>query len=342
MPRKPRLFVNGGIYHAYCRTHRGELRFGERIDADSFIWTVADVSSAHRLRILAFALMSNHYHLVIQTTDVKLWRSMAAIHGRTTRDYNRRHRVFGPAWQSRYRARLIQDNQDLRHLLAYVHLNPVIAGLVDDPADYRLSDHRALIGRGQSILVDVEAALRCFGEATTQGARASYLAYVRSVAETKWARGSLRHLPWWKQVKDDYQIVENQDAPAEARTFDDKHPELAPARKENTEVLLARACKLLGLSPDDLTGASRSRSTSLARRRFTFIAVTHFRYRGTDVARALNKSPSQVSRWLTSETAACGHNPTEAALVEEAVVNLLKDGDFTPTRHPPADTPAPE
>jgi len=42
-------------------------------------------------------------------------------------------------------------------------------------------------------------------------------------------------------VTDDYQIVENQDAPAEARTFDDKHPELAPARKENTEVLLARA-----------------------------------------------------------------------------------------------------
>jgi REP element-mobilizing transposase RayT len=67
MPRKPRLFVSGGIYHVYCRTHRGEMRFERQIDRDSFIGNVAEISSLQQLTILAFALMSNHYHLVVRT-----------------------------------------------------------------------------------------------------------------------------------------------------------------------------------------------------------------------------------------------------------------------------------
>jgi putative transposase len=76
MPRKPRLFVDGGVYHVYCKTHRGEMRFGLQIATDSFIDSIATVSSSHQLRVLGFALMSNHYHLVVQTGDVKLWRSI--------------------------------------------------------------------------------------------------------------------------------------------------------------------------------------------------------------------------------------------------------------------------
>ena len=164
MPRRPRLFVSGGIYHVYCKTHRGEFRFDDRIESDSFIQTVADVSRTHGFLVLAWCLMSNHYHLVVRTADVKLWRSMARIHGRVTREHNWRHRVFGPSWQGRYRARLIQDGDDLRHLIAYVHLNPVVAEIEKDPADYRMSGHRAIIGRSDPVLVNVDSALRCFEE----------------------------------------------------------------------------------------------------------------------------------------------------------------------------------
>lgn len=134
MPRRPRLFVSGGIYHVYCRTHRGEFRFDDRMESDSFIQAVAEVSRTHGLLVLAWCLMSNHYHLVVRTADVKLWRSMARIHGRVGREHNWRHRVFGPSWQGRYRARLIQNGDDLRHLIAYVHLNPVVAEIEKDPS----------------------------------------------------------------------------------------------------------------------------------------------------------------------------------------------------------------
>lgn len=328
MPRKPRLFVSGGIYHVYCRTHRGEVRFSHKTDAESFIKTVGEVSSAHQLTVLGFALMSNHYHLVVRTGDVKLWRSMAAIHARVTREYNRHHRVLGPGWQSRYRARLIQDDQDLRHLLAYVHLNPVVAGLVNDPAEYELSGHLALIGRGSPIPVDVQAALRCFGEETTRAARSTYLSYVRGVAEAKWAGGSLRQLPWWRKVTDDYQTIQDEDAPPEARTFDDAHPELPPPPEENLDQLQKRACRFLGKSPAEIAGMSRQTSVSVARRRFVFIAISHFHHRGTDVARALGKSPCQVSRWLTAEIEACSRDPTEATFIDEMVVKLMTERDF--------------
>jgi hypothetical protein len=183
--------------------------------------------------------------------------------------------------------------------------------------------HRALIGRPASLLVDVDAALRCFGEDTTSAARLTYLDYLRGVAEAKWARGSLRQLPWWKQVKDDYQTVEAEQAPPEARTFDDKHPDLPPPPREDLEHLLTRACCFLGKLPSELTGAGRSRSTSLARRRFVFIAVSHFGHRGTSVARALAKSPSQVSRWLAAQTEALALDQAETTFIDDTVSKLL-------------------
>lgn len=323
MPSKPRLFVSGGIYHVYCRTHRGEMRFGREDDARHFVRTVKMVASSHQLTILGYALMSNHYHLVVRTGDVMLWRSMAAIHARITRNHNRKQRVYGSGWQSRYRARLIQDDEDLRYLLAYVHLNPVVAGLADDPVEYALSGHRELIGRSKPSLVNAPMALRCFGENSAGEARRAYLQYLRAVADAKWASGSLRQLPWWKNVKDDYQIVDEEHAPAEARTFDDAIPELPPSPDEDPNELLQRTCAWLGVSRDEITGHSRSRALSLARRRFVFIAITHFRHLGVSVAKAMGKSPCQVSRWLSAETRVCSFDSKEDEFMKRIVVGLL-------------------
>ena len=64
--------------------------------------------------------------------------------------------MFGPLWQGRYRARIVDDERSLCRLLAYIHLNPVSAGVVADPADYGWSGHRDLIGRSHKPLVDVD------------------------------------------------------------------------------------------------------------------------------------------------------------------------------------------
>lgn len=324
MPLRPRLFVSGGIYHVYCRTHRGEFRFEDCLESESFIEVVADVVRTHGLVVLAWCLMSNHYHMAVQTADVKLWRSMARIQGRITRSFNRRHRVFGPSWQGRYRARLIQEPDDLRHLLAYIHLNPVMAGLEDDPANWEYSGHRAIIGRTEPVLVDVVSALRCFEEETQAEARQTYFEYLRCVAEARWARSSVRSLPWWQKANDDHQTVREEDAPSQARTFDDKYPDLPSVIDEPVESLLERASPLLKVPVLEICGPRKYAATVLARKRFSLIAVRYFHHSLKSIGNALRKNPSQVGRWLAQETEAYYNDPTEAIEIDTITATLLK------------------
>ena len=107
MPRHPRFFVPGDTYHVDCRVARGEFVFDNRVEADGFVEAARKVCDLDDWRIIAWCLMGNHYHLVIKTRTVDLWRSMARLQGRISRSHNRRHRYLGRLWQSRYRARVI-------------------------------------------------------------------------------------------------------------------------------------------------------------------------------------------------------------------------------------------
>jgi len=128
MPRHPRLFIPGATYHVYCRVARGEFVFDDDDEAVEFVETLREVRDLDGWSVLAWCLMGNHYHLVMTTRNVDLWRSMARLQGRISRAHNRRHRYLGRLWQSRYRARVVDTNEYFRQVIAYVHLNPVSAG----------------------------------------------------------------------------------------------------------------------------------------------------------------------------------------------------------------------
>jgi REP element-mobilizing transposase RayT len=71
MARSPRIFFPGAIYHVYCRTARGEMVFSDPLDAHEFVDTVADIKRLHGFLVLGWCLMSNHYHLLVQTLKRK-------------------------------------------------------------------------------------------------------------------------------------------------------------------------------------------------------------------------------------------------------------------------------
>jgi len=297
MPRKARLFVPGATYHVYCRVARGEFVFSDPSNAEVFIDILRDVRERDDLSILAWCLMSNHYHVVMKTSSIPLWRSMARLQGKIARDHNRRRGVLGRLWQSRYRARLIDSNEYLMQVVAYVHLNPVAAGLVADPADYPLSGHREAIARRAPFLLDVKDLLELFGTTDPAAMRAEYLTWLRLVANERWLDQGPTELPWWRDAEHEEEIA-NPHRHRGAETYDQR-------REENDRLfidldeLLKRFEHVTGVSASDLRSTRRGPDLPNWRIDLTAIAVGRFGHRVCDVAKILEKNPGTVSRWLT-------------------------------------------
>lgn len=163
MPRSLRVFAEGAMYHVYSRVTRRERVFEDPDEAADFVAVLREVKGRDGFILYAWCLMPSHHHLLLRTVDVPLWRSMASLLGGFTKRYNRRRGLVGPLWQGRYKAKLVEDQRYFDQLVAYVHLNPVTAGLVDDPAEYRWSGHAELLGAARPPVADVDETLQGFG-----------------------------------------------------------------------------------------------------------------------------------------------------------------------------------
>ena len=196
MLRRPRVFVAGLIDHVYNRAGRGEAPFKLEDEADRFWSLLNEVKKRDGLAVLAWCIMPNHYHLAVRTASVPLWRSIRFLQHAYTQKFNRRCKVLGPLWQARDKARPIQGTDSLPRLLAYVHLNPVTAKIVDDPAKYRWSGHRELLRRTGRPLIDADLVDSFFG-GTRRQALHSYLSLLKRERNERWVGGRLEQLPWW-------------------------------------------------------------------------------------------------------------------------------------------------
>jgi len=298
MPRLPRLFLPGGTYHVYCRVARGEPVFAFEDEARKWIDTVASLAEVHKLTILAWCLMSNHYHLVLRTGGEVLWKAMARIQGTIAKNFNRRHRYLGRLWQSRYKARLVLDDEYLAHLFAYVHLNPVAAGMVADPAEHPWSGHRALIGLDAPRLVNVGAALSCFDKDPSTAKRI-YQDRLRTMAELRMHESELASLPWWRKVREDDQTIAEDAAPQDAVTYCGQPLPPESHRRPTLGVVLRIVEQYLDLPAGRLRGNTRSQMDSWHRCLFCTLAVSWLEFSNKEVTCCLQKGRNSVSRWLS-------------------------------------------
>ena len=156
-----------------------------------------DVVERDGLTVLAWTLMSNHFHLAVRTGVIPLDRPLRSLQQRVTRGVNVRRRVYGPLWRGRYKAKLVKDQRYLDQLLVYIHLNPVVAGIVGDPAEYRWSGHLELLGKIKKPIIDVDEVLRVFGT-TRRSARSAYGNRLKGAVEEEWIGQEPGRLPWWR------------------------------------------------------------------------------------------------------------------------------------------------
>lgn len=146
MARGPRVQLRGAIYHVMSRGNRKVSIFEDDTDRKAFEALLGEAAERYRMRCQSYCLMGNHYHAVLESSDLNLSDAMRWLNGVFAHRSNRRHQRAGHLLQGRFKSVLVGDDIYLRAVNAYVVLNPVKAGLVTDPSEWRWSSYRATVG----------------------------------------------------------------------------------------------------------------------------------------------------------------------------------------------------
>jgi putative transposase len=177
MGRPPRIQVPGGFYHVHTRGNDQQaISFGNW-SGRLFVREVKRAARRHGWRILAYCLMTNHYHVVFQIDD-RLSAGMCELNGRFAKISNwvnkRKDHLFG----RRFTSHLIEDDAYLLESVRYTLLNPVRSAGVKAPEQWRWSSTRAMLGLDPApAWLDVEFVLGYFG-ATPEAARRRFYAFL--------------------------------------------------------------------------------------------------------------------------------------------------------------------
>src|SRR5579859_1201305 len=132
MARKLRVEYPGAIYHVINRGDRREAIFRDDADRKLFVSTLEKACEKTGWQVHAYCLMSNHFHLVVETPRGNLVAGMKWFLGTYTGRFNRRHKLFGHLFSGRYKALIVDGSGSgyLKTVCDYVHLNPVRAKLL--------------------------------------------------------------------------------------------------------------------------------------------------------------------------------------------------------------------
>ena len=149
MSRPLRIEYPGAWYHVMNRGRRREVIFPGPKDYQRFVELLQEGSSMWGVRIAAYCLMPNHYHLLVQTPNANLSRFMRHVDGVYTQRFNRSHESDGSLFRGRYKAILIEADTYILDLVRYIHRNPLRAGLVSRLDRYRWSSHKAYLSRSR-------------------------------------------------------------------------------------------------------------------------------------------------------------------------------------------------
>ncbi len=159
MTRLARIVIPGVPHHVTQRGNRREPVFFNDDDYRVYISLIGRAARASSTQIWAFCLMPNHVHFILVPSDEDgLRRTFAEAHKRYTGRINARHGWTGHLWQGRFYSTAM-DERHLSAAIRYVAMNPVEAGLVDRPQDWRWSSVQTHLGSREGGFVEVSPVL---------------------------------------------------------------------------------------------------------------------------------------------------------------------------------------
>jgi REP element-mobilizing transposase RayT len=181
MARPLRVEYPGAFYHVINRGNSREKLFKSHRDHEKFLQYLDKAAERFTLIIHTYCLMGNHYHLLVETPEPNLSMTMQWLNVSYATYFNRKQSRSGHLFQGRFKAILIDADAYLKHLSRYIHLNPVRAGIVNTPDQYRWSSYPAFIGKQISPkFLKTDGLLGSFGS-NKKEARKNYQRFVEGI-----------------------------------------------------------------------------------------------------------------------------------------------------------------
>ena len=186
MPRLARLDITGLLQHVIVRGIERRDIFNDDHDRQLFVDRLFSLLSETGVRCYAWALLSNHFHLLLMPTSTSLSYFMRRLLTGYAVSFNRRNKRSGHLFQNRYKSIVCEEEPYLLELVRYIHLNPLRAGMVTSLEEldlYPWSGHAVLIGKRQFDAQETGSILERFGKNTTT-ARRNYCQFVSDGIKT--------------------------------------------------------------------------------------------------------------------------------------------------------------
>ena len=286
MPRPPRLHIPGGCYHVMLRGNHREPLFGSVADRQVLNDILVDVLTRFDTRLHAFCWMSNHLHALLQIANDPLGSVMQRIAMRYARHRHKALNTSGHLFERRYRARWVDADPYFLTLLRYIHLNPVQARMVIDPAQYPWSSHRAYLGTQCLPWVTTDFGLSLFST-DLEEARSLYARFISDPD----GEADVTTAP-------DTATGEQQRPVTRNHAGEILMDPCKPRSRLTLEQLGERICQQHHISLERLRSLSRARDLTSIRVRFITQAVELRIATLSEIARFLHRDPSALTKLL--------------------------------------------
>ncbi len=288
MPRTKREDYPGAWHHVMNRGVRRQKIFFENGHCEKFLDILGEAVERFGIEIHAYSLMPNHYHLLIRTPEGNLSLAMRHINGVYTQWLNFVRKWDGPLFRGRYTSQLVEEEDYLRLLMAYIHLNPLNARLVKRLDSDAWTSHRAYLGKDSApSWLSTQFLSGLFG-----GAGALH-AFVRSVY--------IKAVEYPDDFNPESGLFKRKGIAKRIMRYNQK-PELADppktSRFSKSDVVLETVMQISGVKMEDLLTAAKGPGANPARRLAIWALSLKAGQNHKEIAETLSASQNQVAKAL--------------------------------------------
>jgi len=298
MPRAPRYNTLGAFHHIMLRGNQGRPIFYSDDDRVECCLLIQEVVERYGHRIHAFCLMTNHIHLAWQQGEEGLSSAIQNFAFRYAQRINRFRKEVGHVFQGRFKSILVNEDNYLPRLIRYIHLNPVRAGIVKRPEEYKWSGHNSYLGTDPIMWVERDYLLKKYSENLDEAIK-QYNEFVHAGVgcepEIDFKTGIQSGI-----IGDDAFIQ---------TVLDQANEHIDVDSNITISDLIRHVCLKYGICEDEIFSANRARDLARVRAIITLLARDLKGLSIKEVAKKFKRDTGGLSRLATKLEKECSNSP---------------------------------